>query len=271
MLDRIAALACRHPHRVVAIAAVAAACALTLGGSALDRLHPYSATDPDSDSTRAADRVHELIGLDPDPGLIALVRTPGPVRTEAARRRVEGLANRIFLDPAVAFVRDVLVDAGPGLGLARRSLDLHRRQLRDPLGSRPAARDGADPRRSRRRTRGALRRRGPWQPRRARGRGRRSGTGPADRLPAPARGAAVVLPRPRRGALATAGRRPGDRDLPARAASRQRAACRSPSSRSTSPSASRWPWRSITASCSYPATARSSPVKDPESGRCARR
>ena len=105
MLDRIAALACRHPHRVVAIAAVAAACALTLGGSALDRLHPYSAADPESDSTRAADRVHELIGLDPDPGLIALVRTPGPVRTEAARRRVEGLANRIFLDPAVAFVR----------------------------------------------------------------------------------------------------------------------------------------------------------------------
>ena len=50
MLDRIASLCLRRPGRVVGIAAVVAVGALALGGSAIDRLYPYSATDPDSES-----------------------------------------------------------------------------------------------------------------------------------------------------------------------------------------------------------------------------
>jgi uncharacterized membrane protein YdfJ with MMPL/SSD domain len=105
MLDRIAALTSRRPGRVVAVAALLSAVALALGGSAIDRLYPYSAADPNSESSRATDRFLDLAGLDPDAGLVALVKPRAPVRTEAARRQVERIANRIFLDPSIAFVQ----------------------------------------------------------------------------------------------------------------------------------------------------------------------
>jgi uncharacterized membrane protein YdfJ with MMPL/SSD domain len=104
LLDRLARLSHRYPRRVLAAAGLLAVLALALGASAVDRLHPYSAADPDADSTLAAERVHELIGLDPGVGLVALVETEGPARSEASRKRVGRIADRIFLDPAVAFV-----------------------------------------------------------------------------------------------------------------------------------------------------------------------
>lgn len=104
MLDRLARLCQRRPRPIAALAALAAALALGLGASVPERLYPYSAADPESDSSRATERVHAAIGLDPDAGLVALVETARPVRSEASRVRVERIADRIFLDPAVAFV-----------------------------------------------------------------------------------------------------------------------------------------------------------------------
>jgi RND superfamily putative drug exporter len=104
LLDRLARLCHRRPRRVIAAAAAVGALALGLGASTAERLHPYSAADPGADSVRAAERVHEAIGLDPDAGLVALVETERPVRSEASRVRVERIADRIFLDPAIAFV-----------------------------------------------------------------------------------------------------------------------------------------------------------------------
>lgn len=159
MLGRVAALASRHPGRVVAIAAACAALALALGGSAVDRLHPYSADDPDSESTRAADRVHDTIGLDLDVGLIALVETRAPVRTEAARRQVEALADRIFLDPSVGFVRTYWSVRDPAwisndgratfivanfASRSDRAQQLGAERIRDLLGDRPGVRFGGE-------------------------------------------------------------------------------------------------------------------------------
>ena len=104
MLDRLARLCQRRPRRVTIAAALVAAVSLALGVSAIDRLYPYSAADPASDSSRAAALVHEEIGLDPDAGLVALIEPGVPVRSEASREFVDRIANRIFLDPAVAFV-----------------------------------------------------------------------------------------------------------------------------------------------------------------------
>jgi len=94
---------------------LATALAGGLGVSAAERLYPYSAADPGSDSSRAAERVHEAIGLDPDAGLVALVETARPVRSEASRVRVERIADRIFLDSAVSFVTTYWSDHDPAM------------------------------------------------------------------------------------------------------------------------------------------------------------
>src|SRR4051794_40568975 len=105
MLDRIASFASHRPRRVVAAAALLTALAFALGGSAGDRLYPYSAAGPASESSRATDRFLDIAGLDPDAGIVALVRPRAPVHTEVARRQVERIADRIFLDPSIAFVQ----------------------------------------------------------------------------------------------------------------------------------------------------------------------
>jgi uncharacterized membrane protein YdfJ with MMPL/SSD domain len=104
LLDRLATLCLRRPRLIAALAAPVAALGLALAPAATERLHPYSAADPDADSTRVTRRVHDAIGLDPDAGLVVLVETRRPARSEASRLRVERIADRVFLDPAVAFV-----------------------------------------------------------------------------------------------------------------------------------------------------------------------
>lgn len=115
MLERLARLCQRRPRRIAVAAALATALVLALGASTAQRLHPYSAADPGSDSSRATARVHGAIGLDPDAGLVALVETGRPVRAEASRIRVERIADRIFLDPAVAFVTTYWSDRDPAM------------------------------------------------------------------------------------------------------------------------------------------------------------
>lgn len=115
MLSTLAALASSRPKRIVAVAVVAAAVAVAIGGSAIDHLHPYSAADPDAESSLATERVHRAIGLDPDAGLIALVETGADVRSEAARAKVDRIANRIFLDPAVGWVTTYYSTGDPAM------------------------------------------------------------------------------------------------------------------------------------------------------------
>lgn len=115
MLAALTGLATGHPKRVIASAAAAAALCVAAGLPAVDDLHPYSAADPGSESSRAAERVHDAIGLDPDAGLVALVEARAPVRSDAARRRVERIADAIFLDPAVGWVRTHYTTGDPAM------------------------------------------------------------------------------------------------------------------------------------------------------------
>ena len=89
---------------MLAIAGATAAVAVAVGASAIDRLHPYSAADPDSESVRAAERVFAEIGLDPDAGIVALIDLPADPDSERSQERVDDVARRIFLQDGVGFV-----------------------------------------------------------------------------------------------------------------------------------------------------------------------
>jgi uncharacterized membrane protein YdfJ with MMPL/SSD domain len=102
--DALSRLSSGRPRGVLAGAAVVVLAALVFGASAIDRLHPYSAADSDSDSARATGLVYDQIGIDPDAGIVALVDLPAPYRSGAAQRRVDDVAKRIFLERGVGFV-----------------------------------------------------------------------------------------------------------------------------------------------------------------------
>ncbi len=89
---------------MLAIAGATTAVAVAVGASALDRLHPYSAADPDSDSVRAAEGVFAEIGLDPDAGIVALVELPASPDSARSQERVDDVAREIFLQDGVGFI-----------------------------------------------------------------------------------------------------------------------------------------------------------------------
>jgi uncharacterized membrane protein YdfJ with MMPL/SSD domain len=159
VVPRLASLAARRPWLVVASASALGAIALALGASTTSRLHPYSAADPGAESVRAAERVHEAIGIDPDAGLVALIEPGGAVRTEAARRKVEKIADRIFLDPAIGLVTTYWSRGDPAMishdgratyvianfaTLSDREQQRSAERLREQLGGRPGIGFGAE-------------------------------------------------------------------------------------------------------------------------------
>jgi uncharacterized membrane protein YdfJ with MMPL/SSD domain len=101
MLERLAELAERRGRRVVIVAVVLAVAAGGLGAGVADRLDPYGADDPDTESVRAADRL-EQAGYR-ETGVVVLV---DDVRVDSAagRERIETLSERIRADEDVAGV-----------------------------------------------------------------------------------------------------------------------------------------------------------------------
>ncbi|MDQ4048140.1 MAG: MMPL family transporter, partial [Actinomycetota bacterium] len=104
VFDALARLASRRPRRVVAIAVLAALAAGVLGGGVADGLDPYGAEDPATDSVKAVERLEAATGLDPDLGLVALVKTEAGPRDAGSRARIERVARRLRRDPAVGRV-----------------------------------------------------------------------------------------------------------------------------------------------------------------------
>ena len=104
MFDALSRLHSRRPGRVALVGLIVAVACAVLGGGVAEELGPYGADDPGTDSV-AADRLLErAAGLDPEAGLIALVRTdagPGSVRAQAKVERVarvlraEGTVGRV--------------------------------------------------------------------------------------------------------------------------------------------------------------------------------
>jgi uncharacterized membrane protein YdfJ with MMPL/SSD domain len=102
-MDRLARLADRHARRVLVLAAVFFVVAGAVGGGVANRLDPYGADDPGTESVRA-DKQLERAGFR-DTGVVVLVQGVN-VRSAAGRARVERLARRLERDPDVASVAD---------------------------------------------------------------------------------------------------------------------------------------------------------------------
>jgi RND superfamily putative drug exporter len=105
MIDRLANLAQRRGKRVVIGAVMFSVAAGALGAGVADRLDPYGADDPDTESVQSDDRL-EAAGYR-DTALVVLIDDADP-RTAAGRERVESLADQIAADPAVAGVSGYL-------------------------------------------------------------------------------------------------------------------------------------------------------------------
>ena len=84
-MKRLAELAQRRGRRVVIVAAIFFVGAGALGAGVADRLDPYGADDPDTESVRADERL-EAAGFR-DTGVVVLLEDVD-VRSAAGRRRV---------------------------------------------------------------------------------------------------------------------------------------------------------------------------------------
>jgi uncharacterized membrane protein YdfJ with MMPL/SSD domain len=103
MLDALARLTSRHPKRVVAAALLAVAMATAGSASVADRLDPYAAEDPGTESVRA-DALLERAGVGAGVDVVALVATPAGAYSPAGRARVAEVARELRADPDVARV-----------------------------------------------------------------------------------------------------------------------------------------------------------------------
>ena len=115
MLDRLATLADRRARIVVIAAVVVAVVAGALGGGVADHLSSFGADDPETDSVKAEERLERVTGLESNAGLIALIRTDGPVRSDAGRAKVERVAQVLREDRAIGRVATALEGGGGDL------------------------------------------------------------------------------------------------------------------------------------------------------------
>jgi uncharacterized membrane protein YdfJ with MMPL/SSD domain len=101
MFDGLAQLADRRGKIIVIFAVLAAIVSGALGAGVADRLDPYAADDPATESVKAADRLEEA-GYR-EASVIVLVDGVD-LQSADERARIEGLAERIGTDPDVAEV-----------------------------------------------------------------------------------------------------------------------------------------------------------------------
>ena len=92
MFDFLARLADGKARRIAILAAVFFVLAGALGGSVADRLDPYGADDPSTETVKAMDRLEEA-GLRV-PAVVAVVED-APFASPATRRRVEALEDEV--------------------------------------------------------------------------------------------------------------------------------------------------------------------------------
>src|SRR5918992_334897 len=110
MMDRLARLADRRARRVIAIAALFFVVAGALGAGVADRLDPYGAEDPDTESVIADERL-ERAGFR-DTGVVVLVQGID-ARGPAGRERIEALERRLSTDPDVTEVASFVSTGSP--------------------------------------------------------------------------------------------------------------------------------------------------------------
>jgi uncharacterized membrane protein YdfJ with MMPL/SSD domain len=103
MFAALTSLATRRPKRVVVVAVLVVVAAAVAGSSVADRLDPYAADDPATESVQA-DALLERAGVGAGVDVVALVDTPRGVNTPEARARVAGVARELRAEPDVGGV-----------------------------------------------------------------------------------------------------------------------------------------------------------------------
>jgi uncharacterized membrane protein YdfJ with MMPL/SSD domain len=110
MFNALASLAQRHGKRTAIFAVIFFIVAGALGGGVADKLAPYGADDPDTESVKAIDRL-EAAGYR-DPSVLVLIQDIDP-NSRQGQARIAGLENELKADPEVATVTSYLDTRSP--------------------------------------------------------------------------------------------------------------------------------------------------------------
>ena len=105
MLDRLALLNSSRARAIAIVAAIGFVIAGALGGGVADRLNPYEATDPGTESAQADARLERAGYFGTD--MVVLVRDVD-VRSADGRARVSAITDEVAADPGVAAVSGFL-------------------------------------------------------------------------------------------------------------------------------------------------------------------
>jgi RND superfamily putative drug exporter len=103
MFARLAAFLYTNRRRVLIAAGIGAVLAAVLGAGVANKLSPYGANDPNTQSVKATHRFEAAAGRQIDAGVIALVRA-GDVHSAAAAQRVGKVAAQLRAQPDMARV-----------------------------------------------------------------------------------------------------------------------------------------------------------------------
>lgn len=114
MFDQLATFLAAHGRRVLAVAVVGIALAGAFGLGVAQRMSPYGADDPASESVKATHRFEHATGRQIDAGVVALV-SAGAVHTPAAQARVAAVAAQLREQPEVARVTSYYDTHDPAL------------------------------------------------------------------------------------------------------------------------------------------------------------
>jgi uncharacterized membrane protein YdfJ with MMPL/SSD domain len=114
-MSRLAALVSRRPWRVIGLALAFFAIAVALGGPLTGNLTSTGFEDPDAEFVAARERLQDATGVNPNPGIIALVDAGSDVRSGEGRAAVEGAAATIAADGDVAQVVTAFSGGGDAL------------------------------------------------------------------------------------------------------------------------------------------------------------
>ncbi|MGI8804108.1 MAG: MMPL family transporter [Thermoleophilaceae bacterium] len=103
MFAALASLAHRRSRWVLVLAVAAGIAAGALGGGVAEKLDPYGADDPATESVRATERL-ERAGVNPSVDVVALIAPGEPVRSAAGRDEVDRIRAEIEAAPDVSRV-----------------------------------------------------------------------------------------------------------------------------------------------------------------------
>src|SRR3954452_12313311 len=104
MFAAFARLAVARPWRVLVASALLALVAGAFARDVQDRLGPYKAEDPGSESVKVSDQVRDETGGRGDKTIVALARTDFPARSPAGRGQLAQVAGELRDVPGVGRV-----------------------------------------------------------------------------------------------------------------------------------------------------------------------